>query len=57
MQHGVAPAQVMAMGGWKDQETMAIYIRRSGIDIRGATSGLKLLTHQEAMGRVVQLLK
>ena len=57
MQNGVAPAQVMAMGGWKDQETMAIYIRKSGIDIKGATSELKLLPRREATDRVVNLFK
>lgn len=57
MQDGVAPAAVMAMGGWKDQETMAIYIRRAGIDIKGATAGLKLLPTREVMGRVVELFK
>ncbi len=57
MQDGVAPATVMAMGGWKDQETMAIYIRRAGIDIKGATAGLKLLPTGEVMGRVVELFK
>lgn len=57
MQIGVPPAQVMAMGGWKDQETMAIYICRAGIDIKGATDGLKLLPEREAMGRVVELFR
>ncbi|MDZ4662059.1 MAG: site-specific integrase [Pseudomonadota bacterium] len=57
MQDGVAPAIVMAMGGWKDQETMAIYIRHAGIDIKGATAGLKLLPTKEVMGRVVELFK
>ena len=36
MQIGVPPAQVMAMGGWKDQETMNIYVRKAGIDINVA---------------------
>ncbi len=53
----VAPGTVMSICGWKDLETMQIYIRRAGIDVKGATDGLKLLTHREAMGRVVQLFK
>jgi len=37
---GVAPSKVMSMGGWKKMETMMIYMRKAGIDIRGATSCL-----------------
>ncbi|MES2767846.1 MAG: site-specific integrase, partial [Bdellovibrionota bacterium] len=37
---GVAPSKVMSMGGWKDMKTMMIYMRKAGIDIRGATSCL-----------------
>lgn len=37
---GVAPAKVMAMGGWKDMETMMIYMRKAGLDIKGATNCL-----------------
>ena len=45
---GVAPAKVMAMGGWKDMETMMIYMRKSGIDIKGATDCLAdLHSHTE----------
>ncbi len=37
---GVAPSRVMAMGGWVDMKTMMIYMRKAGIDIKGATSCL-----------------
>lgn len=37
---GVAPSKVMAMGGWSDMKTMMIYMRKAGIDIKGATSCL-----------------
>lgn len=37
---GVAPAVVMKMGGWKDMETMMIYMRKAGLDIKGATDCL-----------------
>jgi integrase len=37
---GVAPSQVMAMGGWKDMKTMMIYMRKAGINIKDATSCL-----------------
>lgn len=37
---GVAPAKVMSMGGWKDMETMMIYMRKAGLDIKGSTDCL-----------------
>lgn len=37
---GVAPVAVMKMGGWRSMETMMLYIRKAGIDIRGATERL-----------------
>lgn len=37
---GVAPSKVMSMGGWSDMKTMMIYMRKAGIDIKGATSCL-----------------
>lgn len=39
---GVAPAKVMMMGGWKDMKTMMIYMRKTGIDIKGMTDCLNL---------------
>jgi integrase len=40
---GVEPIKVMSMGGWKDLKTMQIYIRKSGIHIKGITNILKFL--------------
>ncbi len=40
LSRGVAPSKVMSMGGWSDMKTMMIYMRKAGIDIRGATSCL-----------------
>ena len=40
---GVEPIKVMSMGGWRDLKTMQIYIRKSGINIQGITSGLNFL--------------
>jgi integrase len=37
---GVEPIKVMKMGGWRDMKTMMIYIRKAGVDIKGATSCL-----------------
>ncbi len=43
---GVAPSQVMSMGGWKDMKTMMIYMRKAGIDIQGSTGVLDAMqTH------------
>lgn len=43
---GVAPSKVMAMGGWKDMDTMMIYMRKAGIDIKDSTSVLdSMQTH------------
>jgi len=39
---GVVPIMVMKMGGWKDIETMMIYARKAGVDIKGATDCLNL---------------
>lgn len=54
---GVAPAVVMKICGWKDLKTMQRYIRLAGIEVKGATEGLKLLPEREVMGRVVNLFK
>lgn len=54
---GVAPAVVMKVCGWKDLKTMQRYIRLSGIEVKGATDGLKLLPEAEVMGRVVELFQ
>lgn len=40
---GIEPIKVMAMGGWKDLKTMQIYIRKSGIHIKGITNDLKFI--------------
>lgn len=37
---GVPPSKVMAQGGWKAMDTMMIYMRKAGIDIKGSTSVL-----------------
>lgn len=52
---GIAPAVVMKICGWKDLKTMQRYIRLAGIEVKGATDGLKLLPETEVMGRVFEL--
>ena len=41
---GVPPIKVMRMGGWKDLKTMQRYIRKAGVDIKGATDHLNFDT-------------
>lgn len=52
---GVPPIQIQKICGWKDLETMQIYIRLAGIEVQGVTDGLKLLPETEIMGQVVNL--
>lgn len=54
---GVPPIQIQKICGWKDLETMQIYIRLAGIEVQGVTDGLKLLPENEIMGKVVNLFK
>ncbi len=55
---GVVPSKVMSMGGWRDMDTMMIYMRKAGINIRGATSVLDdLQTHGVEEGEVIALKK
>lgn len=55
---GVAPSKVMAMGGWKDMKTMLIYMRKSGIDIKGSTDVLDgMHTHGINHAEVVPIRK
>jgi len=50
---GVEPIRVMKMGGWKDIETMMIYARKAGVDIKGATDCLNL--QSETGAKVLKL--
>ena len=40
LNHGVALAKVMQMGGWQDLKTMKRYLRMAGVEIQGATDCL-----------------
>lgn len=52
---GVPPSQVMAMGGWKNLDTMMIYMRKAGINIKDSTRVLDgLQTHGIETGKVVE---
>jgi hypothetical protein len=47
----------MKIGGWKELKTMQIYVRLAGIEVKGATDGLKFMSPREATGRVGELLR
>jgi len=53
----VAPVVVMKICGWKELKTMQRYVRLAGIEIDGATDGLKFLSTQEATERILDLYK
>lgn len=53
---GVAPSKVMSMGGWKDMDTMMIYMRKAGISIKGATDVLDgLVVHEQNGCKILNL--
>jgi integrase len=57
---GVPESKVMKIGGWKDRETMMIYVRLAGVDEAGATEALDLTPKKQAepemqYGNVVNL--
>lgn len=53
---GVPPSKVMAMGGWKDMDTMMIYMRKAGIDIKNSTSVLDTMqTHGVITAQVYEI--
>lgn len=54
---GIAPAKVMVMGGWKDLKTMMIYMRKSGIEIKGITNSLDLHNPKLEVGKVLDFSK
>lgn len=55
LSRSVAPITVMKICGWKDVKTMQHYIRLAGVDISGATEGLKFLTPEQTMATVSHL--
>jgi len=52
---GVEPIKVMKMGGWKDMKTMMIYVRKAGVDIKGATDCLDFHDTCYTLGKVVSM--
>lgn len=55
--HGVPAPVVMKIGGWKNSSTMDIYLRLSGVDVKGATDCLKLTPSKISFSENVIQLK
>jgi integrase len=56
LKSGVSPASIMKIGGWKDLETMARYIRLAGIDEKGVTENLRILDDKEALAEITSMV-
>ncbi len=54
IRNGVPPIQIQKICGWKDLETMQRYIRLAGIEIKGATESLRVLTDIQVMEQAGQ---
>ena len=54
---GVEPLKVMRMGGWSDLKTFQIYLRMSGVDVRGVAEGLDVLPDKQIAGNVVSIFR
>ncbi|MGE0526787.1 MAG: tyrosine-type recombinase/integrase [Bdellovibrionales bacterium] len=49
IRNGVPPIQIQKICGWRDLETMQRYIRLAGIEIKGATESLRVLSDLNVM--------
>ena len=52
---GFEPLKVMRMGGWSDLKTFQIYLRMSGVDVRGVAEGLGVIADTEVTDNVFPL--
>jgi integrase len=52
---GVEPLKVMRMGGWSDLKTFQIYLRMSGVDVKGVAEGLDVLPDKSQTDNVIPL--
>lgn len=52
---GVEPLKVMRMGGWSDLKTFQIYLRMSGVDVRGVAEVLDVLPESGIIDNVIPL--
>ena len=55
IRNGVPPIQIQKICGWTDLKTMQRYVRMAGIEVTGATEGLKVLPEQDIAAKVVNL--
>jgi integrase len=53
----VEPLKVMRMGGWSDLNTFQIYLRMSGVDVKGVAEGLDVLPDRCVTDKVVPLFR
>lgn len=52
----MAPSKVMSMGGWKDMDTMMMYMCKAEINIKGSTDVLdNLSTHGQNNCKILSL--
>ena len=54
---GVEPLKVMRMGGWSDLKTFQIYLRLSGVDVKGVAEMLDVLPAKDMTANVVPLFR
>ena len=52
---GVEPLKVMRMGGWSDLKTFQIYLRMSGVDVRGVAEALDVLPDKIGIDNVISM--
>lgn len=52
---GVEPLKVMRMGGWSDLKTFQIYLRLSGIDVKGVAEALDVIPSSDTTLNVIPL--
>ncbi|OQW49794.1 MAG: hypothetical protein A4S09_03295 [Proteobacteria bacterium SG_bin7] len=54
IRNGVPPIQIQKICGWKDLETMQRYIRLAGIETKGATDSLRILSDLNVLEEAAQ---
>lgn len=52
---GVEAMKVMRMGGWNDLKTFQIYLRMSGVDVKGIAQGLDVIPSRDLTKNVIPL--
>lgn len=52
---GVEPLKLMRMGGWSDLKTFQIYLRMSGVDVKGIAGSLDVIPSRDVTKNVIPL--